>query len=66
MAKDFLRPIYKSVYGEKFNPASFESRMEMQKMIGLSGESNVGYDCYRILLYIIVSENQLSIVIGCL
>ena len=41
-------------------------RQIMQKMISLSGESNVGHDCYPILLYIIVSENQLSIVIGCL
>ena len=51
MAKDFLRPIYKSVYGEKFNPASFESRMEMQNMIFLLQEAGIIVGDYDFLWY---------------
>lgn len=51
MAKDFLRPIYEDVYGEKFNAASFESRMEMQKMIFIMQEAGIRVGDYDFLWY---------------
>lgn len=51
MAKDFLRPIYENVYGEKFNATSFESRMEMQKMIFIMQEAGIRVGDYDFLWF---------------
>ncbi len=51
MTKSFLRPIYKKVYGETFDPTSFEKRMEMQKMVFLLQEAGIYMGDYDFLWY---------------
>ena len=51
MAKEFLRPIYKKVYGTEFDATSFENRMEMQKMIFLLQEAGIRVGDYDFLWY---------------
>lgn len=51
MAREYLKPIYEQVYGEKFNGGSFESRMEMQKVIYILQEAGIRVGDYDFLWY---------------
>lgn len=51
MAREFLKPIYRDVYGDEFNQACFESRMEMQKLVYVLQEAGVTIGDYDFLWY---------------
>ncbi|MCH5280543.1 MAG: hypothetical protein J1E61_03670 [Lachnospiraceae bacterium] len=51
MAKELLKPVYQSVYGEKFDASSFEKRMEMQKAIYILQEAGIRVGDYDFLWY---------------
>lgn len=51
MAKQFLKPVYKQIYGDDFTATSFDKRMEMQKGIYLLQESGITVGDYDFLWY---------------
>lgn len=51
MAKEFLKPIYRDVYGNEFNQTIFDSRMEMQKLVYILQEAGVTIGDYDFLWY---------------
>lgn len=51
MAREFLKPIYRDVYGSEFNHSVFESRMEMQKLVYILQEAGVTIGDYDFLWY---------------
>lgn len=51
MAKEFLKPIYRDVYGDTFDFASFDSRMEMQKLVYILQEAGVTIGDYDFTWY---------------
>lgn len=51
MAKELLKPVYQSVYDEKFDASSFEKRMEMQKVIYILQEAGIRVGDYCFLWY---------------
>jgi len=51
MAREFLKPIYRQVYGEPFIASTFETRMEMQKAIYILQEAGIKVGDYDFLWY---------------
>lgn len=51
MAKEFLKPIYLDVYDTEFISSSFESRMEMQKLIYILQEAGIQVGDYNFTWY---------------
>ncbi len=51
MAKEYLKPIYRDVYGTEFDSASFDARMEMQKLIYILQEAGITIGDYDFIWY---------------
>lgn len=51
MGNRFLKPLYKFVYGEEFEPRDFEARMKLQKEIYLLQEEGINVGDYDFLWY---------------
>lgn len=51
MAKEYLKPIYRDVYGAEFDSSSFDARMEMQKLIYILQEAGITIGDYDFIWY---------------
>lgn len=49
MANYLLKPVFKSIFGEEFQPNEFESRLEMQKAVYLLQNMGISVGDYKFI-----------------
>ena len=51
MANYLLEPVFKYIFDRKFNPSSFEDRLEMQKSVYILQNMGISVGDYNFLWY---------------